>query len=145
MAIYRPPKPRWRAAAVGVIAGLLLGVAVGFALGKPNEPNLDEAVGSIRASLARGAGSLEVAAIEYEEAVEDGEVVAEAEYEGAIAAAESAEATFASVRSALEQLAPDKVEAIGDRFEELLEAMAEKQDAGLVSRLATELEDLLKE
>lgn len=145
MAIYRPPKPRWRAVAMGIAIGVLLGGSVGFALGRPNEPDLAEAVGAIRGTLARAAGSIEVAAIEYEEALEDGEVVARSEYEGALAAVSSAQDSYREVRAALLQLVPAKATAIDEAFDRLVDAMRGMADPEEIARVASELEELLKE
>lgn len=145
MAIYRPPKPRWRAVAMGLALGLLVGGSFGFAIGKPNEPNLDEAVGAIRAALARAAGSIEIAAIEYEEALEDGAVVARSEYEGALAAVASAQHSYRDVRDALLQLVPAKVTTIDAAFDRLVEAMRHKADPEEIARMVSELDTLLKE
>ena len=145
MAIYRPPRPRWRAAAVGIAAGLLVGGLIGYALGNPNEPDLDAAIGAIEASLVRAAGSLEVVVIEYNEAVEDGEVVAEAEYQGSLDALASSRASYEDVASGLTALAPDRARAIEVFYDELEAAMAATEDSGEIELLVGQLDRLLKE
>lgn len=145
MAIYRPPKPRWRAGALGAAAGLVAGLGIGFALGSPNQPDLDAAVATMRASLVRASGSLEIVAIEYEEAVANDEVVSESEYEGSLAAERSSEAEFANVSSALAELIPERVAAIKTAYGELESAMTRLEDPDDIQRLVDELERLLKE
>ena len=142
MAIYRPPKPRWPLAVAMLIAGLSVGLALGFALGG-DEFDAADAAAEIRTTLATAAGSLEVAAIEYAEAVEDGEVQAEAEYRGAIDAVESSRSRYAEVEAALETLAPDSAGEISDAYAQIENLMSGVADEGEVADAIGELEDLL--
>ncbi|MDQ3964811.1 MAG: hypothetical protein M3277_13025 [Actinomycetota bacterium] len=145
MAIYRPPKPRWRVGALGLVAGLAIGGGIGFAVGSPDAPDIEAAVAAIETSLVRAAGSLEIVAIEYAEAVEDEEVVARSEYEGALAAEASSEAEYRRVRAGLRTIVPDRVAVIDAGYEQLREAMTSRADEAEVARLAAELERSLKE
>ena len=142
MAIYRPPKPRWPLAVGMLVVGLLIGLALGFALGG-DEFDAADAAAEIRTTLATASGSLEVAAIEYAEAVEDGEVQAEAEYRGAIDAVESSRTQYAEVEAALETLAPDTADEITDSYAEIENLMADVADEQEVGSALAELEDLL--
>ncbi len=145
MAIYRPPKPRWRVGVLGLLAGLAIGGGIGFAIGSPDAPDIDAAVAAIKTGLVRAAGSLEIVAIEYAEAVEDEALVARSEYEGALAAEASSEAEYRRVRAGLRAIVPDGVEAIDAGYTELREAMTGQADEAEIARLVTELERSLKE
>ena len=143
MAIYRPPKPRWPLAAATAIAGLLIGLGIGYALGD-KEPDPTEVADGVQAELVAAAGSLEVAQIEYEESVSDGEVTRRAEYEGAVGAVESSERRFKSVAPAVETLAPDRAAEIEALYDECSDRMSDRADAPKVMQCLEELRALLE-
>ena len=142
MAIYRPPKPRWPLAVAALVAGLLIGLALGLALGG-EEFDATEAATEISGTMASAAGSLEVAAIEYAEAVENGEVQTEAEYRGSIDAVRSSKDQYAEVEPAVESIAPETASEISAAYTEVEELMSNVGDEQEVEALLTELEDLL--
>jgi hypothetical protein len=143
MAIYKPPKARWPLAIfVGVVA-LLIGVGIGLLLGN-EEPNAEEGVRLVQQELTGAAVGLEVAGIEYTEAVENGEVTNDAEYQGSLDALESSRDRFESVRDALAALAPDLAESIATAYEETAGAMESRAPAEDVQALLDELSGLLK-
>lgn len=143
MAIYRPPKARWPLAAAFGIGGLVVGMAVGLGLGG-SDPDPQEAGREIETALVSAAGSLEVAGVEYEESVQDGEVVKQTEYEGALGALESSRTRFREVRSVLVSLFPSQVEPINDLYAEIEQLMRSRTDAEEVSAALQELESVLK-
>src|SRR5918992_4350436 len=116
MAIYRPPKARWPLAIATAVAGLVCGLLIGLAIGS-KDPDPLEAAEEIRATLLSASGSLEVAAIEYEEAVGAEGVESEAEYEGARDALASSRAGYGEVRPALEALAPAIAESLDELYD----------------------------
>lgn len=143
MAIYRPPKPRWPPAVATGILGLLVGLGAGYLLGdKPPDPT--DSVRAIRTSLISASGSLEVAAVEYEESVVDGEVVRAPEYEGALAAVRSSRSKLSDAREALDELAPERIGAIDDGYEEVIALMEDRADATEVQRALDDLRELLQ-
>ena len=142
MAIYRPPKPRWPLAVGALVVGLLLGLAIGFALGG-EEFDAADAATEISGTLTTATGSLEVAAIEYAEAVEGGEVQAEAEYRGAIDAVESSRSQYAEVEPAVAGIAPEVAGAIEGKYDEVEGLMADLADEQEVEQALSELEELL--
>lgn len=143
MAIYRPPKPRWPLAVATAFVGLLIGFGIGFAIGD-KDPDPTEVADGVRAELVAAAGSLEVAQIEYEESVSDGEVTRQAEYEGAIGAVESSEARFEGVAAAVEALAPERAAEIEVLYEECADDMSDRVDSSEVARCLDELRVLLE-
>jgi hypothetical protein len=142
MAIYRPPKPRWPLAVATLVVGLLIGLALGFALGG-QEFDAADAAEEIRGTLSAAAGSLEVAGIEYAEAVEGGEVQAEAEYRGATDAVESSRSQYAEVEAAVEGIAPGVAGEITDQYDEIEGLMSDLADEQEVDQALGELEELL--
>ncbi len=142
MAIYRPPKPRWRAAVVAGLLGLVIGGIIGFAVGD-EEPDPVEGARALRVDLARATGPLEVVAIEYEEAVPDGEVVAEPEYQGALAAFRSSRGRFEDVREALAVFDPSRTEEIAAAYDELQRLMEAHADPDEVRAATESLSELL--
>jgi hypothetical protein len=142
MAIYRPSRPRGRALALTAVLSLVVGGLVGWAMGNAREPDPIEAVRSIRSSLSGVSGALEVVAIEYAEAVDGDEVVAEAEYEGARAAAERARSLFGEIRAPLELLVPDSTDEIDASLDGLVDAVdstADEDDVTAIARATAEL------
>jgi hypothetical protein len=130
------------AVAVGV-GGVLVGLITGLALGS-SDPDPEEAGREIKAALVSAAGSLEVAAIEYEESVADGEVTRETEYEGALSALDSSRARYDDVRPVLVSLFPSQVEPIDDLYGEIEQLMRSRSDPTEVNAAIQELESILK-
>lgn len=142
MAIYRPARARWPlAVAVGVVA-LIVGVIAGVALsGDDGAGDAEE----IQAALFSAAGSVEVAGIEYEEAVAaGGDITSRSEYAGARDALESGRARYLEVRDSLDSLAPERVDALDEAFDEADGLMADAADSDEVGAALDRLEDLLK-
>ena len=138
MAIYRPPKARWPVAtvagAVGVVCGLLIGLVIGS-----KEPDPLDAAREVRASLVAAAGSLEVAVIEYEEAVGPGGLERPAEYEGARDAFASSRARYAEARPALAALAPAEAARLDELYDRCSELVEERAPEAEVEECAGEL------
>ena len=143
MAIYRPPKPRWPFATGMALVGLAVGLILGALLFR-SDPDTTESVSLIRTKLLSAAGSLDVAAVEYAESVEDGEVVSEPEYQGALGAVRSSRAGFDEVLSGLEVLAPDRAAPIEDLYGEVDALMEARAPDAEVEEALGRLEDLLK-
>lgn len=131
MAIYRPPKPRWPAVAVAAFASVLAGFLIGWLAFGRSEPDPEEALRDLEASLTAAASTLEIVAIEYSESVEDGKVVNEVEYQGAVDALARSRATFAEERSALAVIDPslvDDLDGLYDQLEGLLDDRAAAEE-----------------
>ncbi len=125
------------------VGGVLVGLVTGLALAS-SDPNPQEAGQEIKAALVSVAGSLEVAAIEYEESVSDGEVTKEAEYEGALSALDSSRTRYGEVRPVLVSLFPSQVEPIDDLYGEIEQLMRSRSDPARVTAGLQELESILK-
>lgn len=111
---------------------------LGLALGR-SEPTADEAGVVMKTSLLAAAGALEVAAIEYTEAVPEGEVIKEQEYEGALAALQSSRSKYRDVRAAVASLFPSEASAIDRLYARADALMSQPAPA---SEVVTALEDL---
>lgn len=145
MAIYRPAKARWPTALAAAIVGLLVGLLVGYLAFGRAEPDPAEALRELDATLTGAAGVLEVAEIEYAESVEDGEVVREPEYQGALDALERSRTRYEEVKGALESVAPDATARLDAAYDELESAMSARapddEIADLIDRLTALLEN----
>jgi hypothetical protein len=128
--------------AVGV-GGVVIGLITGLALGG-SDPDPEEAGREIKAALVSAAGSLEVAAIEYEESVSDGEVTREAEYDGALSALDSSRARYDEVRPVLVSFFPSQVVPIDDLYDEIEQLMRSRIEPARVTAELQELESILK-
>jgi hypothetical protein len=142
VAIYRPPKARWPLATAVAIGGVLVGLGAGLAFGG-GDPAPADATQAIEAELNSAAGSLEVAAVEYQESVAGGEVVKEAEYEGAQAALASSKSRYAEIRPALSAL-PVSLEPIDELYDQIESSMESRDDPETVIPALEELEALLQ-
>lgn len=132
MAIYRPPKARWPLATAVGVAAALCGLLIGLAVGS-KDPDPSVAAQEVRAALSSAAGSLEVAVIEYEEAVGPEGVESEAEYDGARDALASSRARYEEVRPALDALVPSaaaRLDDLYDRCESLADDAAPAAEFG---------------
>ncbi len=143
MAIYRPQKARWPLAVTSAIAGLVMGLVVGLVMAR-SEPGAEEAGREIKATLVSAAGSLEVAAIEYEESVADGEIMQEAEYEGALGALDNSRTRYDEVRPVLASLFPSQVEPIDELYGEAERLMRSRSAVPKVRAVLVKLESVLK-
>lgn len=143
MAIYKPPKARWPVAVFAGVLGLLLGIALGLVLGQ-EEPDAAVGVRLVQQELAAAAAGLEVAGIEYAEAVDDGEVLSDAEYQGSLDALESSRSRYEEVSEALEALAPERAAEIAAGYNEAQAAMEGSTPAEDVASLLDDLRALLQ-
>ncbi len=143
MAIYRPPRPRWPAIVAAAGIGLLLGIALGWALGSSGGSDPVEALAEVRTSLSSASDLLDVAEIEYTEAVVDGVVVKEAELSGARGAVERSRERYEEVSEAAALMDPDAAASIDEAYTEILALMDAPADAPEVSAALEELAGLL--
>jgi hypothetical protein len=143
MAIYRPPKARWPLATATGVAGILCGLLVGLALGS-SDPDPVAAAQEVKASLLSAAGSVEVAVIEYEEAVGDGGIESQSEYDGAVDALESSRAAYAEVRPALAALAPGAAADLDELYDRCGALMEDQASPTEVETCAADLTAALK-
>ena len=145
MAIYRPTRGRRRALIWSAAGGLIVGGIGGFLVASTSQADTSEAARSIRSSLMRASGALEIVDIEYAEAVEDGAVVARAEYEGARDAAAEARAIFDDVRGPLQILAPDTASELSRNFTDLTDAVEATADENEIDAIVSSTRDLLND
>lgn len=125
------------------VAGLVIGLVTGLVLGSDEfEPSA--AGQEISVLLTSAAGSLEVAAVEYGESVSDGEVIEQAEYDGALAAVASSRTKFTEVAPALEPLGATTLDSIDDLYQEIDASMRSHADPEVVTELIERLEEILK-
>src|ERR671918_2632349 len=144
MAIYRPPKRRWTIGVTKGLIGLLFGLLIGWGLLRP-EPDPAEVVGTIRSGLVSAAGTLEVVGIEYAESVEDGNVVAEPEYEGARSALVSSQARYLEARPGVTAISPDTASSIDRAYEDLERSIERRAPEAEVTQLTESLAQMLTE
>lgn len=110
MSLYRQAGERGPALLAAIFAaGLLIGVLAGLliGLGAAGEPTLGEQIDEARAELRPVAAGIELVPIEYEGAVEGGEVTAPTERGAAAEAVARAAAGLESSAAELRTLDPD--------------------------------------
>jgi hypothetical protein len=121
------------------LGGVIVGLVVGMALAGDEFDPVDSGE-RLDAIMIEAGGSLEVAAVEYEESVADGEVTKQAEFDGALAAVASSRSKFAEVSSALTLIFPAQVEVIEDLYDDVEDAMESRADPADVTPLLEKLE-----
>jgi hypothetical protein len=117
-----------RLVALAAALALLVGAIAGFAIGRStaDEPALTELIAEARAEVRPALNALELVTIEYPESIEGGRVVAETEYDAALAAAQTAIDTLRA-SSDLEALTPSDyqdAQSATDRVASLIEDRA---------------------
>ena len=141
MAIYRPPRQRWPQVAGALVVGILIGVVIGWALrGEGGDPA--EAVATVRSGMAEAAGLLEVAGIEYSEAV-DGATVVETELSGAQDAVARSRELYDEVSEALALMDPEAADQVEAAYDETVALMDATADAAEVMAALEDLRALL--
>lgn len=144
MAIYRPPKPRWRAAAAAALGGLVIGVGAGWLMFGRAEPEPQEALERVRTAMTDAATTLEIVAIEYSESVEGTDVVNRSEYEGAVDALARSRTSYQEFRGAIAMVDRSSAERIDDAYEELEQLVREPAAPEEVETKTQELAALLE-
>jgi hypothetical protein len=122
MSLYRQAGGTSRRVAIAAtVVALLIGGAAGFAIGRGSvdEPSLSEQVDGVRESLQPARTALELVTIEYPEAVNGGEIVAETEYAAAQSQAQTAASTLEAAEEDLRAISPDSYEAAVEAVDEV--------------------------
>jgi hypothetical protein len=134
MSLYREVgRSRPWITATAVVVALAIGFGAGFATGRSTaaEPTLEDAVTALQREIRAATDALELVTIEYEQAVANGAVTAESEYDAARADAARAREIFASYREELALLSPDEIAATETALQSLteqIEALAEPSE-----------------
>lgn len=142
MAIYRPERSRWRPRLFVLATGLLAGVVAIVLLTRDREPNAEERAAALRTGLIEATGLLEIVEIEYAEAVRNGDVVAEAELEGAVDALARGKARYREIRAALDAEVTGDIDAAFAKVESLL---VRRADPSVVANELKRLMQLMEE
>jgi hypothetical protein len=149
VSLYRQASGVGRGALVALgICCLVIGALAGFAIGRGSaeEPTAAELIADARAQARPALSALELVTIEYPEAVRGGEIVAETEYEAAVAQADSAADTLAAGEDGLGELDPGGLADAEAAVDEVVRRVGEKADVGAVdaaaARATAAVEDL---
>jgi hypothetical protein len=145
VAIYRPQRSRRRVAILTALVGLTVGLVAGLAIGSRNEPDPVETMKELRASLTQAATVLEIAEVEYGEAVSGTDVTNDSEYQGARDALRRSRSLFGSAAPALEIVDERGVAEMENGYERLQTLMSAPAESQEVSRAIGELSALLRE
>jgi hypothetical protein len=121
---------------------VIIGVALATVFA--NEPDARDLVEEMRASLAGAGGVLEVVEVEYEESVEDGEVVAEPEYRGARAALDRSRERYDEGAETLAAFSPAAAREIEESYERIDDLMADVESPEAIAAEIRSLTELLE-
>jgi hypothetical protein len=144
MAIYRPPKQRWPAVLVAAVAGLLIGVVIGWLAFGRAEPDPQESLDQMRVAFNDAATILEIVAIEYSESVQGTEVVNRSEYDGAVEALARSRTRYREFRAAIAMVDQQSIERIDSAYEELDRLVGQPASPQVVETKTGELAALLQ-
>lgn len=148
MSLYREAgRRRTLPLLAGAVAIALLAGLIGFLIGDGGneEPSLADAVQSVREDTRPAISELELVTIEYGEAVRDGQVVAETEYQAARDHVDRAAESLASVSGDLELLGPDGVAEARAAMSELGTLVEQRAAAAEVDAAVRRAEDALRD
>jgi hypothetical protein len=132
VSLYRQPgRVATRTLAVVGVAALVVGAAIGFAVGRStkSEPSLRSQVADVRAAIAPARDGLELVQTEYAQAVRGGKVVAQTEYAAAKADVQRARDAVAKHGADLAALDPAGTALLRQRLAALAQAVDAKADA----------------
>ena len=141
MAIYRPRRSRWPLLVGLTTVSFVVGALAGAFVVGSQPVNLTSAAASVRDGLAGSAGLLEVAQIEYAEALSPGG--GETEYQGALANLDRSRARYDAVSAALAELNPERAQRIATGFGALRSMMEQRTEASLVADAVANLREEL--
>lgn len=136
MTISRPAPRRWPIAVAAAVLGAIVGLLIGLALGGDDSSDPADAWRETSSKLTQAASLLEVATVEYKEAVRNGKVVRPPEYRGARGAVARSRELYFEARGALGLLDTALVARIDDAYGGLAAALAERAPAVEFERLA---------
>jgi hypothetical protein len=109
------------------IAGILIGIGIGLALGGgDDESDPLTGVRDARSSLQRAADVLDIVTIEYAEGVENGRVASAPEYQGARRAIERSRELYADARPVLAYVDAELAIRIDHAFQRLAQEASER-------------------
>jgi len=149
MSLYREAGARGRGTLVGVaLASIVFGGLAGFLIGSAGE---DEGDDSLSAAIERAQSdvqpalsALELVTIEYGEAVQGGEVVAETEYQASLDHAERAEETLREAADDLGVLAPAETSRAQGCVESLIAELERRSEPGSVEATVARCERAIR-
>ena len=142
MAIYRPPRPRYRIALLCLGIGLLTGLATGLVLGG-GESDPRTTAQEVRVSLVEAASLLEIVEIEYEEGLEATGDIQNQELSGARDALQRSRQRWGEAKGLLELIDPSGTEEIDAAYSNLQEVMEQEAAAEVVAELTADLGEIL--
>ena len=137
MSLYRQPgRFATRTISIAVGAALVVGVVLGFVLGRSTapDPTLADKVAGLRSALAPAREGVELLATEYPQAVRSGRVVAKTEY--AAAKSDVQRARDAVDAHAADLRALGKAAALQRALADLAAAVDQRADAARVRQLS---------
>lgn len=140
MSLYRQSGGSgWRVALIAAIGALLIGAAVGYAIGRSTapEPSLAEQVADLQSRLQPTLDGLALVPDHYAQGVGPGGAV---QFEGAVQQARAARANLAAAAAELEALDPSGYQAAVARIDALVEAIEAREPPSRVDRLVRQAE-----
>jgi hypothetical protein len=137
VSLYRQPgRFAARTLALAASGSLVVGLAVGFGVGRAGapEPSLADRVAELRRTLAPAEHGIELTATEYGQAVSGGRVVAPTEYDAARGDVSRTEAAVTAARPDLRALDPGRAAALEAAVARMSAAVRTRSDAAEVRR-----------
>ena len=104
MSLYREAGQNARQGLIAGAIALVIGLGAGYLIGHSNteDPSLADSIDSLRSDLTPISNGLELLGGEYPQAVKNGEIVAQTEYDGSVSNVQRIADTLAANRTDLE-------------------------------------------
>ena len=145
MTISMPARRRWPLAVAAAVLGLAVGLVIGLAIaagGEDTDPA--EAVRDARATADRAASILDVAPVEYGQAVQGGAASQEG-LRGAEGVVERSRSVYLEVRPVISLVDPEAATVIDHAYPRLLSAIRARRAASEVNRATATLQRQLRD
>jgi hypothetical protein len=138
MSLYREVGQSRTQSLVAAGIALLVGLAIGYLLSESRseeEPSIDKAIAALRADVSPVFNGLDLLPTEYGQAVRNGEIAAQTEYDGSVSNVERIQATLSEYRDQLEQLDPQATAQLIATVDEIQRAVTSRADPDEIDAL----------
>lgn len=148
MSLYRQQGGRnWRWIGAASFLALLVGIGIGFALGRSSapEPTLSEMVAEVQGEVRPVTDGISLVPDHYEQSVRGGKVVEPVQYEGARQQLAAAQDALEGAAPDLEILSTEGLAVAEERLQALSRAVEDKAASGRVAELSDQAESAVNQ
>jgi hypothetical protein len=146
MSLYREAGQNAKQGLIAGAVALIIGLGVGYLIGHSSaeEPTVADQIGTLTDELTPVSDGLELLGGEYPQAVKNGEIAAQTEYDGSVSNIERITQTVSDHMSDLEALDPEGTAQLQATLGDLLDAIQSQASTEEINRLRTKAADELE-